>query len=261
MLKLESLSIRIGSTSICRDLSLEIGTGERWAVLGINGVGKTTLLHTLAGLRAAQAGCVRLVTPGGPQVDAGETAIAALPPRDRARRIGLMSQDDDFAAESCVLEAVLLGRLPYLDWWRGETADDMRRARAALRQVGLGTEFDTRPTSTLSGGERRRVALATLLTQDAPLLVLDEPTTHLDLHQQVALLDLLAGLARHTLVMSLHDITLAARYCTHALLLFGDGQCCAGTVGTMLEPVVLTRLYRHRIERVDTAAGPLYFPA
>ena len=261
MLTLTHLDISIGDKPICRDLSVHIGQGERWAVLGINGVGKTTLLHTLTGLRAPQRGSVTLAAVSNPQVGAGNTAISQLPARERARRIGLMSQDDDFAAETRVLDAVLLGRLPHLNWWRGETTQDLDIARTALREVGLDASFEPRLASTLSGGERRRVALATLLAQAVPLLILDEPTTHLDLHQQIALLDLLAGLSGHTVIMSLHDVNLAARYCTHTLLIFGDGQCCAGPTATMLTADVLSRLYRHRVEALPTEKGPVFMPA
>jgi iron complex transport system ATP-binding protein len=237
MLTLDHLHVTVGGKRVCRDVNLRIETGQRWAILGVNGVGKTTLLHTLAGLREAQSG----------QVSAGDTAIQQMPARVRAQRVGLMSQDDDFAVETSVLDAVLLGRLPHLVWWRGEREEDVAIARAALRRVGLAQTFETRLCSTLSGGERRRVALATLLAQDVPLLILDEPTTHLDLHQQIALLDLLTGLSQHTMLMSLHDVNLAARYCTHALLLFGEGEYSAGPLDALFDADSLTRLYGHRI--------------
>jgi iron complex transport system ATP-binding protein len=93
-----------------------------------------------------------------------------------------------------------------------------------------------------------------------PLLLLDEPTSHLDMHQQIALLDLLVGWSERTLVMTLHEVNLAARYCSHVLLLFGDGQCCAGPVDAMLSAEVLTRLYRHPVAAIDTPHGEHYFP-
>lgn len=273
VLHLESLSVVIGGKQVTSGLDLQIGRGERWAILGINGVGKTTLLHTLAGLRPPHSGSVRLsAAPQIPQglpalIGSGETApnptatrLNQLPARERARRIGLMSQDDDFAAETRVLDAVLLGRLPHLHWWRGESAHDIQIAREALLKVGLDASFESRLASTLSGGERRRVALASLLAQSVGLMMLDEPTTHLDLHQQIALLDLLASFRDHTLVMSLHDVNLAARFCTHALLLFGDGQCCGGPISAMLDAATLSRLYHHRIDSIEGPTGTVFLP-
>lgn len=250
MLALESLTVAIGERTVCRGLDLSVCAGERWGILGINGVGKTTLLHTLAGLRAPAAG--RVLLDGRP--------LAGQPARDRARRIGLMSQDDRDDAESTVLEAVLLGRLPHLAWWQGESAEDAARAEEALARVGLGG-FAARRAATLSGGERRRVALATLLVQDAPLLLLDEPTSHLDLHQQVDMLGGIAGLPARTVMMILHDINLAARYCTHLLLLFGGGEARGGRAADMLDPDLLGRLYRHPIRRIDAGGAALYLAA
>jgi iron complex transport system ATP-binding protein len=251
MLQLDALSVTIGNVQVCRDLSMSITPGQRWALLGINGVGKSTLMLTLAGLRTPQAG--RVLLDGMPLSD--------VPPRQRARRIGLMSQDDEFAQETRVIDAVMLGRLPHRPWWAGPSSEDMSIAEAALARVGLGTEFAARLALTLSGGERRRVALASLLAQDSELLILDEPTNHLDLHQQVALLELLSGLAGHTLLMSLHDINLALRFCSHALLMFGDGQCCGGPVKDMLNADVLTRLYRHDIRCHHANGVQIFLPA
>lgn len=246
------LSVSIGTVQVCHALDLDIETGSRWAILGVNGVGKTTLLSALAGLRAPDAGAVLI--DGAP--------LAALPPRRRARRLGLMAQEDSFHIsdpETTALEVALLGRLPHLEWWRGESAHDRELARTALAAVGLSDIADRR-AAMLSGGERRRLALAALLAQEVPLCLLDEPTSHLDLHQQIAFMDLLVGWDGRTLVMTLHDVNLAARYCTHALLLFGAGQWCAGPVAGMLSAEVLTRLYRHPVVAVATPAGIAYLP-
>jgi iron complex transport system ATP-binding protein len=246
------LSVSIGTVQVCHALDLDIESGSRWAILGVNGVGKTTLLTALAGLRQPDDGAVRV----------DDDLLAALSPRERARRLGLMTQEDSFHIsdpETTALDVALLGRLPHLEWWRGESAHDLELARTALAAVGL-SDIATRRASMLSGGERRRLALAALLAQEVPLCLLDEPTSHLDLHQQITFMDLLVGWNERTLVMTLHDVNLAARYCTHALLLFGAGQWRAGPVAEMLSAEVLTRLYRHPVVAVDTPAGIAYLP-
>lgn len=251
-LSTHQLDVRIGAVTVCHALALTVETGSRWAILGVNGVGKSTLLATLAGLRRPDRGGIRI--DGAP--------LDTLSPRARARRLGLMTQEDSFHIsdpETTALDVALLGRLPHLDWWRGESAHDIDLAHTALEAVGL-RNIAARRTSMLSGGERRRLALAALLAQEVPLCLLDEPTSHLDLHQQIAFMDLLIGWDGRTLVMTLHDVNLAVRYCTHALLLFGDGKWCAGPVQEMLSADVLTRLYRHPVAAVDTGSGIAYLP-
>lgn len=246
------LDVSIGGKPVCRALDLAIDSGSRWAILGVNGVGKTTLLTTLAGLRAPDDGEIRL----------DGDALAGLMPRERARRLGLMAQEDSFHIsdpETTALEVALLGRLPHLDWWRAETTHDVALAHTALAAVGL-PDIAGRRAAQLSGGERRRLALAALLAQEVPLCLLDEPTSHLDLHQQIAFMDLLVGWSGRTLLMTLHDVNLAVRYCTHALLLFGDGAWCAGRVDAMLSAEVLTRLYGHPVIAVETPGGVAYLP-
>lgn len=243
------LSVSIAGRDVCRKLDLTIEAGSRWAILGVNGVGKTTLLSTLAGLRPPRGGDILL--DGAP--------IEIMAARERGRRLGLMVQEDRDDPEATVREVALLGRLPHLAWWQAESGHDEALARYAIEAVGL-AGLEERRAATLSGGERRRLALAALLAQEVPLLLLDEPTSHLDMHQQIALLDLLVGWSERTLVMTLHEVNLAARYCTHVLLLFGDGQCCAGPVAEMLSAEVLSRLYRHPVEAVATTLGTHYFP-
>ncbi len=247
-----NLAVSIGNIKVCHALDLAVEAGDRWAILGVNGVGKTTLLSTLAGLRPPEQGEILI----------DDVLLAALNPRERARRLGLMAQEDSFHIsdpETTAFEVALLGRLPHLDWWRGESAHDEQLAHTALAAVGL-SDIAERRTSMLSGGERRRLALAALLAQEVPLCLLDEPNSHLDLHQQIAFMDLLIGWDGRTLVMTLHDVNIAARYCTHALLLFGDGKWCAGPIADMLSAEVLTQLYRHPVVAVHTPAGTAYLP-
>lgn len=247
------LSLRIGEKQICRDLNLSVQRGERWGVLGINGVGKTTLLHTLAGLRAPLAGEVRL----------NGVPLAALSRRQAALICGVMLQDSDDAFPASVMETALIGRHPHLKPWEWESAEDERIARAALHAVGL-DDMTQRSTHTLSGGERRRLALAALLTQSPDLFLLDEPVNHLDLHHQIETLDLLTQQVAQqgkTMLMVLHDVNLAARYCDYLLLLFGDGETLQGPMQAVLNEANLQRLYHHPVRSVEAEGRKFYYPA
>lgn len=253
ILETRALSLRIGEKQICRNLNLAVHRGERWGVLGINGVGKTSLLHTLAGLKVPLAGEVRL----------NGLPLAELPRRQAALICGVMFQDSDDAFPATVMETALIGRHPHLKPWEWESADDERIVRAALHAVGLDA-MTQRSTHTLSGGERRRLALAALLIQDPDLFLLDEPVNHLDLHHQIDTLDLLTQQVAQqgkTLLMVLHDVNLAARYCDFLLLLFGDGETLQGPVDEILNEANLQRLYRHPVRSVDAGDRKLYYPA
>ena len=247
-----ALNVAIAGRSVCRALDLAIAPGECWAMLGRNGAGKTTLLHTLAGLRAPLSGAIEL--DGRP--------LNALTLREIARLRGLLPQDDSDAFPATVRETVLIGRHPHLSRWQAEGPNDIRIARDALSAVGMeGTE--TRDVRTLSGGERRRVALAALLAQQPALFLLDEPSSHLDLHHQLALLERLTALARErggALMMVLHDVNLAARFCDHALLL-DAGDAVAGAAGELLTAARLSRLYGVPLVQVSSPAGSAFVPA
>ncbi|MFI5269204.1 MAG: ABC transporter ATP-binding protein [Chloroflexota bacterium] len=156
-----------------------------------------------------------------------------------------MQQPED-SLPATVLETALIGRHPHLDFWRWESHGDVAIARRALKDVGL-EGLEQRAQTALSGGERRRLDLATVLTQDPQVFLLDEPAGQLDLHHQLALLGQLQRLAAQegrALLMSLHDINLAARFCNRILMLFGEGEAAHGTAEEMLTPEKLSRLYR-----------------
>lgn len=253
LLQTRALSLRIGEKQICQNLNLSVQRGERWGVLGINGVGKTTLLHTLAGLRAPLAGEINL--NGAP--------LTSLSRRQTALICGVMLQDSDDAFPASVLETALIGRHPHLKPWEWESAEDERLALVALEAVGLQT-MTQRLTHTLSGGERRRLALASLLTQDSPLMLLDEPVNHLDMRHQIAMLDLLTQqVAAHhkSWVMVLHDVNLAARYCDHLLLLLGEGEILQGAVEEVLNESNLVRLYQCPVSTGEMHGRKFFFPA
>jgi iron complex transport system ATP-binding protein len=230
----QRLNVHVGTRALVRDLSVEFAPGEVVAILGCNGAGKTLTLHTLAGLRAPHAGAVHL----------DGTPFDQLTRRAVALRLGLLAQDIEEAFVTTALEMVLIGRHPHLGLWQWETAEDVRISQESLAAVGLG-EFAERRTDTLSGGEQRRVAVAALLAQRPGIFLLDEPTNHLDPHHQIGVLGLFRELARtgSTVITTLHDPTLAARFADRVLLLFGDGRWSAGPVRETLTAEGLSALY------------------
>jgi len=249
MLACERLTLRIGARSFFRELSLELRANEFWAVVGPNGSGKTTLMHTLAGLRRAESG--RISLDGCP--------LSELPHRSRARRIGLLLQQENAEFWGNVLEYVLLGRYPYAGPWRGWGGADVLAAEAALAEVGM-SDFAAREYATLSGGERQRARIAQLLAQAPAWLLLDEPLQHLDLNHQVRTLSLLrehAATAEGGVVMVVHDALWAAHCCTHALLLGEDGMIAAGSAADVLTRARLETAYGCALKEF-TANGARY---
>jgi iron complex transport system ATP-binding protein len=245
-MKTVQLTVEVAGRTLVRDLDLAIESGTVTAVLGRNGAGKTLTLHTLAGLRAPARGSVTLD---------GET-LPNWPRRALARKLGLLTQTTEDPFPSTVIDSVLVGRHPHIDFWRWESDADRAIARDALTAVAL-EDLGEREVDTLSGGERRRVALATLLAQNPDVLLLDEPINHLDPHHQLDVLKLLRGQAAagRTVVMSLHDAGLAARFSDHALLLFGDGEWLSGPTGDVLTPATMTKLYGVAVREIAWAGG------
>ena len=228
------LQVVAGLRHLVRDLTLDLVGGQFIAMLGQNGVGKTLTLHTLAGLRAAHAGEVRL----------DGTALSRWPGPARARRLSLLTQTSEDPFPATVIETALIGRHPHLPFWQQEGAADLARAEAALIETGL-ADLAQRSVDSLSGGERRRLAVATLLAQDPAVCLLDEPTNHLDpLHcREVLALFRRRADAGALVIASLHDPNLAARYADAVLLLHGNGRWQFGPVDQVLTSSNLTALY------------------
>lgn len=247
-----NLDVSIAGIRVTRSLELELEPGSFWGLLGPNGIGKTTLLKCLAGLNEPDAGEVLL----------GPEPLRRLSRRRIAQRIGMLQQHTVYLFDSSVLQIALTGRHPHLNRWDREGPDDIRMAGSALRGVDL-DGFAGRSVISLSGGEARRLALAALLVQDPDVLLLDEPTNHLDLRHQLKIMGLIGGQVAEggrCAVAALHDVNLAARYCSHVLMLFGGGEWEAGPGADMLTPERLERLYHCQVERIDTARGPRFYP-
>lgn len=246
--KVVDLNLRVGDVQVSTGLDFEVYPGEMVAILGRNGVGKSTLLSCLAGLsRGVVSGDILL---GGKSYQAlGDHAAACW------RGWLAQKQQDQFSAT--VMETVISGRHPHLNRWSWESAADHALAMTSLSAVGM-VDFAERDVLTLSGGERQRVALATILTQNPTLYFMDEPLTHLDLNHQIEVLNLMQNRARRnrvSCIMVLHEPGLAYRFCDSSLLLFGDGEWVYGSCESVLTAENLSRLYGYplvQIERPDT---------
>ncbi|HEY4213364.1 MAG TPA: ABC transporter ATP-binding protein [Steroidobacteraceae bacterium] len=247
-----NLTVRVGARTLVESLTAEFSPGEFVAILGRNGCGKTLTLHTLAGLRPASNGSVHM--DGRP--------LTQINQRDIARRLGVLTQDLEEGFATTALESVLIGRHPHLSLWQWETDEDEQVARKALAAVDL-ADFAPRLTDTLSGGERRRVAVASLLAQDPALFLLDEPTNHLDPHHQLAVLSLFHELTHNgrTVIATLHDPTLAARFADRAILLSGDGSWRAGPVEEVITAASLSELYFTPIVELRQDGRRVFTPA
>ncbi|MFC1688525.1 ABC transporter ATP-binding protein [Pseudomonadota bacterium] len=252
-LSCRNVDVRIASIQIVNRLDLDIKPGQFWGLLGPNGIGKTTLLKCLAGLDEPAAGQILLES----------RVLSELPRKLLALHIGMLQQHTVYVFDSSVLQTALTGRHPHLAYWEREGPTDFEKARDALASVGL-ESFAERSVTGLSGGEARRLAFAALLVQEPEIMLLDEPTNHLDLKHQVEIMGMVAdrvGSGGHSAFAALHDINLAARYCSHVVMLFGEGEWCAGPTREMLNEDTLARLYHCPVERLESASGPRFHPS
>ncbi|MCX9155961.1 ABC transporter ATP-binding protein [Niveibacterium sp. 24ML] len=246
-----ALDVSVAQVRAVRRLDLDLAPGHRLAILGRNGVGKSTLLAALAGLH-----------PSHGRLECGGRALSAWPARALAQLRGWLPQHPDDPFASSVEEAVLVGRHPWLERFEWESEDDQRIAASALAAMGL-AGFARRNVQTLSGGERQRVAIAALLAQTPQLYLLDEPLTHLDLAGQIAVLDHFRGVAAGgaAVAMVLHDINLALRWASHLLILFGEGDWLAGSVAEVASAEIFGRALGHPLHALHDGERLYFVPA
>ncbi len=234
---------------VLRGVSLSLAPGEVLAVLGQNGAGKSTLLRCLAGA----------LRPTG-QVELDGRPLLSVPPGERARLLAFVPQHIPPRLPMTVFEAVLLGRRPYLSW--RPRPQDLEAAWEALALLGL-EALAQREFSEISGGQRQKVALARALAQESRLLVMDEPTSSLDLRHQLEVMTLLCSMAEERdtgVILAVHDLNLAARFAHRAILLCGGRVEADGPPSEVLTEESVRRVYGVEVLRMEAGAGTMFFP-
>ena len=234
------LDLRAGKRVLVEKLDWTVGAGQCWFVYGRNGAGKTTLLQTLAGLRLPDGG--KIVLDG--------RELSDWSPLQLARRRAYLPQSRQDAFGFTVFETVLAARFPWRSEGMWESSEDRDVAAGALKRMDV-LELAERDIRSLSGGERQRVAIAALLAQDTPLMLLDEPASALDL----------AGLSREenrAVVMVVHDLNLAWGVASHVLLLYGDGTWEVGSCEEMMVSEKLSHCLHYPVERVSCGNRPVF---
>ncbi|RDI48586.1 ABC transporter ATP-binding protein [Aquicella lusitana] len=241
-LKASALTITLGGKMLCRHLDIEIQTGEIWGILGPNGSGKTTLLHTLAGLNRSKIDHIWL----------NGNNLRNLPPRVLAQHIAILFQDTHVFFPQTVWEYCLTARFPHLPYFKKESKEDSEIVKHALEKMDLLSHRDML-LNRLSGGEKRRLAIAAVLAQTPFIYILDEPTNHLDIRHQLNVLRHFRSLVETqptAVIMSLHDLNLAQQFCNRLLLLFENGDTLQGSPEDIMTTANLTRLYQTPIRNI-----------
>ncbi|MBN1449460.1 MAG: heme ABC transporter ATP-binding protein [Anaerolineales bacterium] len=235
ILEMHDITCAYGENAVVSELSLEARPGEVLGLIGPNGVGKSTLLRAMA----------RLLRPTHGKVVLSDGDLWSTPPREVARKLAFAPQANGEHWPATIEQIIALGRAPHRGWFLPMTAKDQEATERALTLVGL-THLRGRVATELSGGEQQRVVLGRVLAQEPTVLLLDEPTSHLDLKYQTDILGLARRLAHQenlTVVVSLHDLNLAAIYADRLALLSKGQLVAVGTPREVLTPESLTEVY------------------
>ena len=238
---LEHIHFTPDNILILDDVSIDVSPGQWVGILGPNGAGKSTLLRIMAGVLPASAGVVLF----------NGKALDQWPGRERARQLAYLPQRTDLSFPFQVREVVAMGRSPYLERWQSESAEDEDSIEQAMQLTEI-TQLANRNVLTLSGGEFQRVMLARALAQNPTFLLLDEPTTSLDMRHQFEVVDVLTTLVQNgvTVVSVLHDLNLAASVCSSVVLLHVGQVHAVGTPRHVLTVEAIRAVYE-----VDIALG------
>jgi ABC-type cobalamin/Fe3+-siderophores transport system ATPase subunit len=254
MLNIERLSVSYGTRRVLHGISLDVHAGEVLALIGPNGTGKSTLVRAVSGVIPVQSGKV--------SVDGDDLLL--MPAMQRARFLAVVPQAASLPLAFTTWETVLLGRTPYLNFLGQVSSKDEEIARLALQKVDA-LAFAERRVGELSGGEQQRVLLARALAQSTPILLLDEPTVHLDMQYQVSIMEIVRILAHEdglAVLIALHDLNLAARYADRVALLVAGEMKAVGTARQVLTPEIISTAFHLPVKVVPHpfANVPLVLP-
>lgn len=250
LLSLSGLSADLGGRSVLDGVSLAVGGGEFIGLIGPNGAGKSTLLRAVLGL-----------VPSRGAVEIAGRPAAALPARERAKIVSYLPQERDIAWAVTVERVVMLGRAPHVAPFAGPGARDRKAVERAIAHMDVAA-LAGRPANELSGGEKARVLIARALAQEAPLMLADEPTAGLDPAHQIALMRALQGVTREggSVVACLHDLGLAARWCSRLILLDAGRLVADGKPTEVLTAQRLRDVYGVTAYLGEAADGPVVQP-
>jgi iron complex transport system ATP-binding protein len=242
-LEATGIQFAYGQRSILNDINLEARFGEVIGLVGPNGSGKTTLLRIASGSLAPQKGSVYIQG----------RELPSLRPKDRARLVAMVHQSPAVPPGFTALEVVLMGRNPHLGFLQWEGQKDIEVCRRVMELTET-WEFADRPVSALSGGELQRVFIARALAQETPVLILDEPTSHLDISFQTNVLDMIETIRRKTritVLVAMHDLTLAAQYCSRIVALHQGAIVASGDPSDVLTVEVVSKVFGASVSIIE----------
>jgi iron complex transport system ATP-binding protein len=249
--KVRGLEVELGQKTIVNNIDLEISVGQWVCIIGPNGAGKSSLLKALAG-----------IIPSTGELLIDESNVRDLSERDRACWIAYVAQEPLMPAGMRVFDYVLLGRTAHLKMLASESPKDLEIAHYVISELDL-AEFIDRDVATLSGGERQRVAIARALAQASPIILLDEPTTALDVGYQQEVLELIDRLRKEkkiAVISTMHDLTVSGLYPDRLMLLANGNVVVSGTAETVLTPENIAQHYGAKVTVITHESGPVVIP-
>lgn len=253
MIKVDNITVNLGGNDILKDLSLNIPKGKVTAILGPNGCGKSTLLKSIARINPLAKG----------KIFVNEQDIYSVGSRAFAQQLAILTQSPQSPPDLTVNDLVSLGRFPYHTWWKKATKEDSDIVLWALKETNL-LDFRGRILSTLSGGERQRAWIAMALAQQPQVLLLDEPTTYLDICHQLEVMQILARLNKElhlTVVMVLHDINHAIHYADYVAVMKKGFLKAIGDPIEKVTPELLKAVFNVKVDTFTSSNGlPVVLP-